>query len=108
MGGKSRRGKRPGKPCQHGSGNGSPLDLQRFRLREAPSWRVSRQVAKLAFDVGATEIVLTPVYEPVFLGFSYGLRPGRGAQDALDALTVAIDRRKVNWIIGCDIRAILR
>ncbi len=51
------------------------------------------------------EIILTPIYEPVFLGFSYGFRPGRGAHDALDALAVAIDRHKVNWVIDCDIRA---
>ena len=51
-----------------------------------------------------TEIILTPLYEPVFLGFSYGFRPGRGAHDALDALAVAIDRRKVNWVVDCDIR----
>ena len=51
-----------------------------------------------------TEIILTPIYEPVFLGFSYGFRPGRGAHDALDALAVAIDRRKVNWVVDCDIR----
>ena len=51
-----------------------------------------------------TEIILTPIYEPVFLGFSYGFRPGRGAHDALDALAFAIDRRKVNWVVDCDIR----
>ena len=47
-----------------------------------------------------TEVILTPIYEPVFLGFSYGFRPGRGAHDALDALAFAIDRRKVNWVGG--------
>ena len=51
-----------------------------------------------------TEIILTPIYEPAFLGFSYGFRPGRGAHDALDALAVAIKRRKVNWVVDCDIR----
>ena len=51
-----------------------------------------------------TEIILTPIYEPVFLGFSYGFRPGRGAHDALDVIAVAIDRRKVNWAVDCDIR----
>ena len=51
-----------------------------------------------------TEIILTPIYEAKFLGFSYGFRPGRGAHDALDALTVAIDRRKVDWVADCDIQ----
>ena len=52
-----------------------------------------------------TEIILTPIYEAEFLGFSYGFRPGRGAHDALDALAVGIDRRKINWVVDCDIRA---
>ena len=29
---------------------------------------------------------------------------GRGAHDALDALAFGIERRKVNWIVDCDIR----
>ena len=52
-------------------------------------------------------VILTPIYEPEFLGFSYGFRPGRGAHDALDALAFGIERRKVNWIIDADIRAFL-
>ena len=51
------------------------------------------------------DVILTPLYEPDFLGFSYGFRPGRGAHDALDALAFGIERRKVNWIIDADIRA---
>src|SRR5918996_4350363 len=48
--------------------------------------------------------VLNAVYEQDFVGFSYGFRPGRGQHDALDALAVAIDRRRVNWILDADIR----
>ena len=51
------------------------------------------------------DVILAPIYEPEFLGFSYGFRPGRGAHDALDALAFGITRRKVNWIIDADIRA---
>ena len=50
------------------------------------------------------EIILTPIYEAEFLGFSYGFRPGRGAHDALDALAVGMERRKINWVVDCDIR----
>ena len=50
------------------------------------------------------DVILTPIYEPVFLGLSYGFRPGRSAHDALDALAYCIDRRKVNWILDADIR----
>src|SRR5471030_2767441 len=53
---------------------------------------------------GATVLVLNAIYEGDFVGFSYGFRPGRGPHDALDALTVAIDRRKVNWILDADIQ----
>jgi len=51
------------------------------------------------------ETILTPIYEAQFLGFSYGFRPGRGAHDALDALAVGIEQRKINWVLDCDIRA---
>ena len=50
------------------------------------------------------ETILTPIYEAEFLGFSYGFRPGRGAHDALDALAVGMERRKINWIVDADIR----
>ena len=53
----------------------------------------------------AVEIILTPIYEAEFLGFSYGFRPGRGAHDALDALAVGINRRKINWVVDVDVRA---
>jgi len=53
---------------------------------------------------GATVMVLNAIYEEDFLGFSYGFRPGRGPHDALDALCVAIDKQKVNWIVDADIQ----
>ena len=53
---------------------------------------------------GATVMVLNAIYEGDFCGFSYGFRPGRGPHDALDALCVAINRRKVNWIVDADIQ----
>ena len=51
------------------------------------------------------DVILTPIYEVVFLGFSYGFRPGRGVHDALDALAFGIERRKVSWIVDADLRA---
>jgi len=47
----------------------------------------------------AVGTVLSQIWEEDFLGFSYGFRPGRGQQDALDALWVGIVRKKVNWIL---------
>ncbi|MCH8124238.1 MAG: group II intron reverse transcriptase/maturase, partial [Bacteroidetes bacterium] len=52
----------------------------------------------------ATAEILNAIYEEDFLGFSYGFRPGRGQHDALDALAVGIYRKKVNWVLDCDIR----
>jgi group II intron reverse transcriptase/maturase len=48
--------------------------------------------------------VIGAVFELDFKGFSYGFRPGRSQHNALDALTVAIKRRKVSWILDADIR----
>ncbi len=53
----------------------------------------------------AVVTVLHQIYEEDFLGFSYGFRPGRGAHDALDALTAGIVTKKVNWILDADIKA---
>ena len=51
----------------------------------------------------AVVTILNQIYETDFLGFSYGFRPGRGQHDALDALTVAIKRNRVNWVLDLDI-----
>lgn len=48
--------------------------------------------------------VLNAVYEVDFMGFSYGFRPGRGQHDALDAVTVGIEHRKIGWVIDADIK----
>ena len=47
--------------------------------------------------------VLNAIYEKDFLGFSYGFRPGRSPHDALDALSVGISRKKVNYVLDADI-----
>lgn len=52
----------------------------------------------------ATVEVLNAVYEEEFLGFSYGFRPGRSQHNALDAVTVGIESRWVNWVLDADIR----
>jgi group II intron reverse transcriptase/maturase len=48
--------------------------------------------------------VLNAIYEEEFVGFSYGFRPKRSQHDALDALCVGIERRKVSWVLDADIR----
>lgn len=49
--------------------------------------------------------VLNAVYEQDFLGFSYGFRPNRSQHDALDALSVGIERTNVNWVVDADIKS---
>jgi RNA-directed DNA polymerase len=51
----------------------------------------------------AIVLVLSPIYESDFLGFSYGFRPKRSQHDALDALAWAIKAKKVGWILDADI-----
>ena len=48
--------------------------------------------------------ILNEIYEVDFRGFSYGFRPGRSPHQALDALSVGIQRKRVNWILDADIR----
>lgn len=52
----------------------------------------------------AARMVLEPIYEATFVGFSYGFRPGRSPHDALDALATAIGR-KVSWVLDADIQS---
>jgi group II intron reverse transcriptase/maturase len=49
--------------------------------------------------------VLNAIYEQDFVGFSYGFRPGRNPHQALDALSVGIMTKKVNWVLDADIRS---
>lgn len=48
--------------------------------------------------------VLNAIYETDFLGFSYGFRQNRSAHNALDAIAVGVQRRKVNWVLDADIQ----
>jgi group II intron reverse transcriptase/maturase len=52
----------------------------------------------------AVVTILNQIYEVDFNGYSYGFRPGRSSHQALDALNVGIQRRRVNYILDADIR----
>lgn len=51
----------------------------------------------------ALHTILSAVFEPCFLGLSYGFRPGLGAHDALDRLRKAVDRGGTSTVVDADI-----
>jgi RNA-directed DNA polymerase len=48
--------------------------------------------------------LLEPIYEEDFLGFSYGFRPQRNQHKALEAVYMAVTRKKVSWILDADLK----
>jgi RNA-directed DNA polymerase len=53
----------------------------------------------------AVVTILNQIYEEDFLGFSYGFRPGRSQHQALDALSWALVKKKVNYVLDADIQS---
>jgi RNA-directed DNA polymerase len=90
--------------------------IHRGAYRARPSRRVYIEKADgrqrpLAVPVIADKLVqhavvtiLNQIYEEDFLGFSYGFRPGRSQHQAVDALSYALLKKKVNYVLDADIR----
>ena len=52
----------------------------------------------------AVAMLLEPIYEQDFKGFSYGFRPGRSALEAVACIWKQCMNQKIRWILEVDIR----
>ena len=96
---------RSAQPCSSWSVSGtSPREESTFRRPTVDKRPLGIAALEDKIVQQAVVTILNQIYEVDFLGFSYGFRPGRSPHQALDALSVGIHRKRVNWVLDADIR----
>lgn len=87
-------------------GKYTPLAVKRTYIPKQDGSLRSLGVASIEDKIvqNVIRMIMEPLYESIFHGFSYGFRPNRGCHDALDALYVSIAYHKVNYVLDADIK----
>ena len=92
------------KNCETGSAIHAKSKRHRERLLRSVHYETTVAALEDKIVQYAVVTILNQIYEEDFLGLSYGFRPGRGQHDALDALSYALLKKKVNYVLDADIK----
>jgi len=88
------------------SGRYRALPSKRVRIAKEDGSERKLGIASLEDKIvqQAVARVLNAIYEEDFVGYSYGFRAGRDQHRALDALSVGLTRKPINWVVDLDIQ----
>ena len=88
------------------SGRYKPLPVKRTYIPKQDGSLRPLGIAAIEDKIvqNVVKLIIEPLFESIFAGFSYGFRPGRSCHDALDALYISITCHKVNYVLDADIK----